>query len=257
MRTVAALAKHSFLEVLRKKDFYVFLMFLGGLLLFFSHETFFNVSGISRYLKDVGFSLITMFSMIIAVTFSAKQLPQEIESKTIYPLLAKPVSRNEVVCGKLLGAFLIAAFSFTVFFILFTLSVFLKEKTIASPVLFVQSYVLALCQLALISSISMLLSLFLTLSANITLVFLLYFLVSWYNGMLRDAMLTMKGAVYFLYSTVYYLLPHFEFYDVKTRLVHDWNPLSLWIIAALAAYAFVYIALTINITFAVFKRKNL
>ncbi|NQU18885.1 ABC transporter permease subunit [bacterium] len=104
MKQVWIIAQHTIKALIRKKDFYVFFMMLIILLALLFSENFFGVQGISRYLKDIGFFCLWLFSLIIAVTFSTKQLPEEMESKTICPLLAKPVSRTHLVVGRFLGS---------------------------------------------------------------------------------------------------------------------------------------------------------
>jgi ABC-type transport system involved in multi-copper enzyme maturation permease subunit len=67
---------------------------------------FFNDDRIVRYLKDACLLLIWLSSLVIAITTTARQIPAERESRTIYPLLAKPVGRGEFVVGKFLGCWL-------------------------------------------------------------------------------------------------------------------------------------------------------
>ena len=59
-----------------------------------------------RYLKDVCLLLIWISSLVIAITTTARQIPAERESRTIFPLLAKPVRRGELIVGKFLGCWL-------------------------------------------------------------------------------------------------------------------------------------------------------
>ena len=125
MRTILCLAGGMVKELLRKKDFYVLFILMIVLLVFLSLQTFFDVEGISRYIRDLGYTLVMLFSFIIAVTFCAKQLPSEIASGTIYPLLAKPVSRFKVVLGKFCGGFIVSAVSFTLFYGIFAIFCFI------------------------------------------------------------------------------------------------------------------------------------
>ncbi|MDD4203047.1 MAG: ABC transporter permease subunit [Candidatus Omnitrophica bacterium] len=256
MRTIILIAQHSFKELIRKKDLYVFFLLLVGIMLFFSLNSSFGVSDTSRYLKDIGYTLILLFSVIITISFSAKQIPVELSSKTIYPLLAKPVSRTDVVLGKFLSGSLISFCSFTIFFLCYIIMVLLKGSS-TSIILITQSYVLTLLLLSLLSSISIFFSLFLSTGANVTITLLLYFFISYYNSMLRDMLITAKGAVYYIYSTLFYLLPHFDFYDIKIRLVHDWDPVALWAFGSIILYSFFYITIILILSSAVFKKRSL
>ena len=257
MSGIFAIARHSFKELIRKKDFYVLLFLFAGLAFFFYNETFFGVEDTSRYLKDIGFSIIILFSMVIAVSFSAKQIPSETESKTIYPLLAKPVSRTSFILGKFLGSLLISIIAFSVFYALYLGAIMAKGEGVGI-VLILQSYLFSVLLLMFLSAISIFFSLFLTISANFTITFILYFFAYWYNDSLKDMILSSSGKVsYLLYSALYYLIPHFEFYDTRIRLVHLWDPLPLWVVASVTVYTVIYVSLVTWLANTVFKRKSL
>ena len=256
MSKVLILARHAFKELVRKKDFYVLLLLFMGLAVFFYSETFFGVKGVSRYLKDVGFSFVLLFSMIISVSFSAKQIPQELECKTIYPLLAKPVSRTQFILGKFLGSLFISIITFTVFYSLYLVFIVSKGES-AGLALILQSYILSCLLLVFLSSFAMLFSLFFTISANIAITFLLYFFIYWYNGMLRELLLVSSRKLSYVYNVLYYILPHFEFFDMRIRIVHLWDPLPLWVIASISIYTILYTAIIMRITIGVFKKRGL
>ncbi|MBN1353815.1 MAG: ABC transporter permease subunit [Candidatus Omnitrophica bacterium] len=256
MTKVFIIAKHTFKELVRKKDFYVLLFLFLGVALFLYNETFFGIEDISRYLKDVGLSLIVLFSVVISITFAAKQIPQEIESRTIYPLLAKPISRTQLILGKFFGGLLISVISFTSFYILYLVLIFTKGEG-AGIMLVLQTYFLTVLLLCLISAFTVLFSLLFTVSANITLVLLLYFFIYWYNGFLKNILLNSGQKISTVYAFLYYILPHFEFYDMRVRLVHEWDALGGWVVLSIFLYTVIYIFLMIWAACALFKRKNL
>jgi len=256
MNKIFTLAQHTIKELLRKKDFYILIILFIGLSTFFFSETFFGFKDISRYLKDIGLSLVGLFSMIITISFSAKQVPAEIETKTIYPLLAKPVSRTQFILGKFTGSLYISFVSFTAFYCLYLVFIFSKGEA-ASLILLFQYYLLSLLLLSLLSGFALLFSLFFTLSANISITFLLYFFMFWYNDALRKMLLLAEGKISFIYNLLYYILPHFEFFDIRTRLIHLWEPLPFWVVAEIFIYSILYIGLLLWTTVFCFKRKNL
>ena len=91
-------------EIFRKKDFYVALILIAAVLLYASSLQFYNVQNITRYLMDLGLVLIFFFSAILTVSLAARQYPSEIQNRTSYVLLAKPVSRGQFVLGKFFGS---------------------------------------------------------------------------------------------------------------------------------------------------------
>ncbi|MDD5174656.1 MAG: ABC transporter permease subunit [Candidatus Omnitrophica bacterium] len=254
---ILTIALFSFKELVRKKDFYVLFLLLAGLLVFLFSESFFGVSDIIRYLKDIGLSAVLFLSIAIALPFSSRQLPAEIESKTIYPLLSKPVSRADVVIGKYAGSLLISFGAFTLFYAVFLLAIIMKGGHIG--VLFMQAYLFSLLLLAVLCAFSLLFSIFLTISANITITLFLYILTYWFSAQIKSLLLSedlnkISGA---LLNGVYYLIPHFEFYDLRVRLVHGWEALPAWIVSSIALYTVIYIAAILFLAVRIFKKKNL
>jgi len=81
-------------ELIRRKDFYLIFALLLVIMLYAAAISFGGERGFERYFREIGISLTYIFSVIIAIVFASRQIPQEIETKTIYPILAHPVSRE-------------------------------------------------------------------------------------------------------------------------------------------------------------------
>ncbi len=254
MRPVWILAKHTIKGLIRKKDFYVFLLMLLTLLGFLASENFFGIQNISRYVKDIGYFCLWLFSFIIAVTFSAKQLPEEFEARTVFPLLAKPVSRMHLLAGRFLGSVLASSAAFTVFYIIYIFIASFKGEAIAPPLL-IQGYVLGICFLSLACSMSIWLSLIFTYSAAVTFSFIIYFAVMWFIDGVRIMAIASRGAASLLLNAVYYIIPHFEFYDLRIRIAHSWEPLPPWAFFAIIAYTVIYVTMLLSISYGSLKKK--
>ncbi len=256
MRAIFTIACVMIKELIRKKDFYVLLIFLLTLLIFLSSQSFFQIEGINRYIRDFGYSLLMFFSFIIAVTFTAKQIPAEIENRTIYPLLAKPLSRYAVVLGKCLGGIIVSVISFTVFYILY-MNFYMIGGTTDTWILVGQGYLFGVLFLCMVSSLVVFLSNAMTVSANITLMFLLYIGIGTLAEPLRDLILLSKGAGALLYGAMYYVLPHFEFFDLRIRITHAWDPLPMWVVFAVIGYAVIYSTALLCSAGYMFNKKRL
>src|SRR5499426_1343598 len=100
---IRAVAGVTVKELCRRKDFYVLFVLTALITLVMGSVNIFNQEGIVRYLKEICLFLIWASSLVIAVTTTARQIPAEREQRTLFPLLAKPVTRSQVVCGKYLG----------------------------------------------------------------------------------------------------------------------------------------------------------
>ncbi len=256
MRSILALSKNCWKEVYRKKDIYVLFVLLVIFLMVLLNENFFNVSGVSRFLKDIGFSLLWLFSLIVGVTFSARQIPVEISSHTIQPLLAKPLSRFQMILGKFTGSALAAVFSFTLFYVFFSLISQLKGEGIGE-VLFFQAYFLGVLFLCLVCAMSIFLSTFLTVSGNVTVSLLIYIFMSWFGENIRIQILSPQTFIAFSSNLVYQFLPHYEFYDLRMRIVHGWEPLPFWVVSVILIYTVIYVAFLLMLSYLKIRKKSL
>src|SRR5512140_3782147 len=59
-----------------------------------------------RVVSDLGAASISLYSVITAVVLASPSLYRELELKTIFPVLVRPVSRTEYLVGKFLGTLL-------------------------------------------------------------------------------------------------------------------------------------------------------
>jgi len=135
---VWTIALNTLVEVTRQKVFYFLLVF--GLLMivaanFFSIFTFGEEAQHIlqiKFIKDTGLGAISVFGAIIAIVATAQLLPAELENRTIYTILAKPVHRSEFLLGKYVGAALLLVISVVFMGALFLSVVFLKERNLAA-----------------------------------------------------------------------------------------------------------------------------
>ncbi len=119
MNNVLAIAGIVIKELYRRKDFYVLFVLTALITLVLGSVSFFNDQKIVRYLKEVCLLLIWISSLVIAIGTAARQIPAERENRTIFPLLAKPVTRGQFIMGKFLGCWLACGVALVVFYLFF------------------------------------------------------------------------------------------------------------------------------------------
>jgi ABC-type transport system involved in multi-copper enzyme maturation permease subunit len=66
----------------------------------------FTLDNATRVVSDLGAASISLFSIAVSVVIGATSLYRELEQKTIFPVLARPIGRGEFVVGKFLGTLL-------------------------------------------------------------------------------------------------------------------------------------------------------
>ena len=241
MKNIGILSAAVIKELIRRKDFYLIFALLLVIIFYAASVSFGGQTGFERYFREIGISFTYMFSVLIAIVFASRQIPQEIESKTIYPVLAHPVSRAQFILGKFLGVLMISVASFTLFYITILLSFFLRRDFASPPALLIEGYVLQICLLSFFASLSILFSLYLSIAANVVVSMILYFATNWF------------GATF----PAYIFLPHPELFDIKEKLIHTWDVIPAWAVSFLICYAAIYTAIFISFAYLSFRRRNL
>jgi len=125
---IAAITLNTLTELTRQKVFYVLLIF--ALLLIASSMVMAHLAFQQEFqiLKDVSLGAMSLFTSLLAIVATARLIPQDIEDRTIYTILAKPVPRFEYVLGKLAGVLLLLAISTLVMSAMFFLVLYTREQ---------------------------------------------------------------------------------------------------------------------------------
>ena len=127
---IRAITVNTLTELTRLKVFYVLLVFallLIGSSMFVAQFTFQQEFQI---LKDVSLGAISIFTSLLAIVATARLIPQDIEDRTVYTILAKPVPRFEYLLGKIAGVLLLLAISTLVMGAAFLLVLYMREQAV-------------------------------------------------------------------------------------------------------------------------------
>ncbi len=125
-----AIARNTFTELARQKVFYFLLIFA---LLVIGNSAFmakFSFQEQFQMLKDISLGAMSVFGSIIAILATANFLPKDMEDRTIYTILAKPVPRFSYLLGKLCGIFSLLAVSILLMSALFLAVLWIREGTV-------------------------------------------------------------------------------------------------------------------------------
>lgn len=258
MNAIWSIALVVILEMIRRKDFYMLFFLTVVITLLMGSINIFHDDNIVRYLKELCLLLIWLSSLFMAIATAARQLPSEKENRTLFPLLAKPVSRAQLILGKYLGCWLTCGLALLVFYFFFGLMAASREH--AWPLgHYFQAWSMHWAALSVIVAMSLLGSLvFAAPSSNGTICFVLIAGIltmgGYLNGVALAAQPPMSGIIY----TIYYLIPHLEWsYNMQDLIIHEW-PLVSWGVLLLAqAYMAVYTAIFLLAAWLVFRRRAL
>jgi ABC-type transport system involved in multi-copper enzyme maturation permease subunit len=251
--TVKVIALNTFKEAIRDRILYLLLFFAGLAIVLSRVLAVLTVGDRAKVVKDVGLASISFFGTLMAILIGTGLVYKEIEKRTIFTLLSKPIRRHEFLLGKFLGLVLTLAVMTAAMSAIFLALVFahtLKvEVRLLVPILFV------FLELILITAVAILFSCFSTpiLSALFALSFYLIGHFSWSLETLIKK--TPPGAGRTLLRIIYTILPDLENFNVKTEVVHGLPiPASFFLYAP--AYGFVYTAFVLLLAGLVFRRRD-
>jgi ABC-type transport system involved in multi-copper enzyme maturation permease subunit len=235
----------TLLEALRRKDAWVLGILMGA---------FAMVAGSARltgstdptaatFMLNLGLSLSVLFSHLLTVLLAGRQLPDEIENRTLYPLLARPISRRELLLGKWLASGLAGLFSL-VAFVLLTWIVTPPAASMSGGMGL--QFMLALpFSLFWASAMAILLSLWLPRASALSAALVLVFLGQRVSTWLADMPILAN------------LFPRVGALNLATRFTDGAPPLAGTEYLALLAYAGLWILICLMLADAHFSRRSL
>ena len=219
-----------------------------------------------KIIKDLGLAAIAVFGLFIAIFIGIGLVSKEVERRSIYSLLSKPISRSQFIVGKYAGLVLTLAVNVAVMTL--ALYLVLAYLTYVEPPTsraawdapgvdprMLMAVGLIFVELMIVTAIALFFSTFSTplLSAALTFGF---FIVGHFNNDLKnfDKIMESKPAIW-LARGVYHTVPDFSAFDVKTEVVHG-LPLAAGYVAATVGYGFAYIAALVIVSVVIFSRRD-
>ncbi|MDA4132473.1 MAG: ABC transporter permease, partial [Thaumarchaeota archaeon] len=213
MGAVYTIARMTFLEARRNRVFGVLVFFCLTMVLsgFLFQEV--TITTLDRVLRDVGLGAADAFGLILSVFLGVSVVTREIERRTVYLLLGKPVSRGQYLLGKLLGVWLTIAVLMAMMVAAYTLEARLLRST--TPIIIYEAFWLMLVELWTISSFSVLSSTFTSSIMSAFLSLSLYVI-----GELSSSIYFLAKKVHVdwakpLLHGIMYILPNFENLNLK------------------------------------------
>jgi ABC-type transport system involved in multi-copper enzyme maturation permease subunit len=240
----------------RRKEFYVLFILTIVICLVMASVNIFNDNQIIRYLKELCLLLIWVSSLVIAITTTARQIPAEREQRTLLPLLAKPLSRTQLIFGKFLGCWIACGLVLVCFYAFFGALAASREHT--WPLLnYFQAALLHWIMLGVVVALTLLGSLvFAAPSSNSTICFVIVAGIMCVGRYLDVVALSLPEPRRSIVFSLYYAIPHLEIpFEMRNLIVHDW-PLIGWNFVGLdALYLLAYTAVFLVAACLVFRRK--
>lgn len=250
---ILPIATNTFREAVKDKVLYALLFFallmIGGSLILGT----LSVGEHIKILKDFGLASISIFGTLIAIFVGVGLVYKEIERKTVYSLLAKPISRSEFVLGKYVGLLFTVAVEVAVMAGLLLALVYVYQGTAATHLLI--AVFLTTIEIMVMMAVALFFSSFSTpiLSGMFTLAVYLI-------GHLSADLLTFGEKIHdaktlAVTRLIYYLAPNLETFNVRASVVHG-EAVGWEYVLYATAYGLVYVGALLCLTALIFSRRD-
>lgn len=253
MKATITLASLAYKEYLRRKIFVLTLLMMfivagTGLL-----SNPFTVGTHARLMRDLALLFIQLFLIFFGSALGSTALGNEIERKTLYTFLAKPISRAQYLWGKFLAIGLLILLNSLILGIELILVLKISTGELSGMVL--AACLLTALEAMVVTSFCIFFSTFMTVAVTFASVILLYV-----TGSLSHVYITtltadnhvMQWGLVHLKS----MIPYFDYFSIRSAVVHN-HPVSLLYLSMAIVYGALYIVAVMLLADAVFSRKDL
>lgn len=281
-----SIAKTTIGDAMRKKVLQIFLVVTIGLIIIslsFSQSLSFSTrEGASTdllMLKSFGMGLMALAGMFMSLIMGIQLIPQEIERRTIYTILAKPVKRYEFIIGKFLGALATLAINIGLMGLVFIITVVIKSSGVEAPsaatttglsnvgahkldmfdINMLWGVIMIFLQFFVLSSVVLFFSVFLTPMVNFFMGVGVYIV-----GIMAPMTETLAKAdkanpiMKTFYATLHAIIPNFDSYNVTNPLLHPATQVTNMGLytAGVALYSILYVSFMMLLAILVFWKKE-
>jgi ABC-type transport system involved in multi-copper enzyme maturation permease subunit len=254
MRTIRVIAANTLREALRDRILYLFLGF--SVLLLASSKVFgiLTVGDQGKIIKDMGLAGIQFFLMLIAVMMSVLLVSREIDSRTVYYILAKPVRRWQFLLGKYAGLLATVGLNLILMTVVLVFFVWLYGGGLDLRLVLATGMIGA--EMAVLVAFAMLFAV-VTKPILGSVFTLAIFVVGHVSQDLWLLTRHLPGSVGRTMATVlYYAVPNLERFNFKTEVVHQ-LPIPAAAIGWALVYGAFFTALVLVLACLRFERKDL
>jgi ABC-type transport system involved in multi-copper enzyme maturation permease subunit len=259
---ILTIARNTFRENIRDKILYNLILFalimilssvaLGQLTL--GHE--------EKVIVDIGLSAISIFGTLIAIFIGISLVYKELEKRTVYALLSKPVHRHEFILGKYLGLL----YTLLVNVVIMTVGLILTMMYhggvgFQGYIRLIPAVYLIFLSLALTTALALVFSTFSTPALSTLFTFFLWVIGHFNGDLLEFGRLTKSAPLQWLFRVLYYVLPNLSnFTTIDSRNVIESaayrQPIDLIAVLWVTVYGLLYCGILLSLSIVVFSRRD-
>ncbi len=253
---IAYIAANTFREAVRDRVLYnliIFAFLMIGASLLLGQITI----GVEReLLVNLGLTAISIFGVLIAIFIGIGLVSKEIDKRTVYTVLTRPVQRWQFILGKYFG--LAGTLAVNTFFMaggLFAALLYVTRGFQRADFYVLVAIYFILLQFIMVTSFTMLFSSFSTPIESAVMAFC-FFVIGNFSEDLRALASSSAGAVKVFATAAAYLVPNFSALNVASSVAHG-ESISSRLIALNTGYALLYSAAMVAAAALIFQHRNM
>jgi ABC-type transport system involved in multi-copper enzyme maturation permease subunit len=257
IKRTLAIARNAFREAIRDRVLYnlvVFVLLLIAGAIFLGEL---SAGQESKIIVDLGLSAMLLFGVFIAIFVGVGLVYKEIERRTLYAILSKPIGRGQFLLGKYLGLCLTLLLNVLVMGLGVSLAlIYVRRGWDPLAMRIWPAILLIYVELMILIGMALLFSTFSSPALSALLTFFV-FIIGHFSAdlkVLADSAGSLPAR--WVFRSLYYLLPNLSNYSTITTAAHGVIP-AAWTAVLAVAYAIEYIVVLLVAATLVFSRRNL
>jgi ABC-type transport system involved in multi-copper enzyme maturation permease subunit len=256
LQRILVIAWNTFRESVRDRVLYNLVLFVLILVCASVLVSDIAIAYETKFTADLGMSAMVVFGALIAIFVGVGLVYKEIDRRTIYNLLSKPVHRHEFILGKYLGLCLTLLVNTMVMLIATELAMlYVSERWMPIHRAVLSAGYLIYLELALITAVALMFSTFTTPMLAALFSFSVYVAGHFSKDLLKMADLSGSVIAHAILRTLYYLLPNLSNFSYISEASHA-KIVPLKMASAATAYALVYVSVLLAASILIFQKRG-
>ena len=253
---VRTIALNTFRESVRDRVLYNLILFVLILVAASVFVSDLSLDMESQFTAALGLGAMLVFGALIAIFIGVGLVYKEIDKRTIYNLLSKPVHRHEFIIGKYAGLCLTLLVNTVVMVMGTELALwYVNGKFVPLQTAVLAASFLVYCELALLVAVALMFSSFTTPLLAALFSFAIYLIGHFSKDLLEMAALSNSSLTRAILTTLYYLLPNLSNFGFITEASHG-RIVPMRMIVTATIYGIVYIGILLSATVLIFHKRN-
>jgi Cu-processing system permease protein len=254
MHSIGVIALNTFRENVRDKILFTLLLFAGLLIATSMLLSRLSMGEQEKIVTDMGLAAINVIGVAIAVFVGISLVSKEIERRTLYTILARPISRVQFLLGKYLGLALTLSVNITVMLLVFLFTIWWSGGAVSLSLF--QAVELIFMELLIVTALALFFSTFSSMVVSASLTIGLYMIGHLTSDLKAIAVKSHNEGASLLLTALYYLCPNLEMLNIKGQAAAGVS-VSLAYQSMATVYGLFYVGLLLTLSCVIFHRRDL